>query len=85
MTRFVEAMLAMKEEIGPELTRQMGRPIRYAAGELNGFAERARHMISIAPQALADIVPSSARASRGSSGARPQASSSRLRRGTTPI
>ncbi len=43
VTRFVEAMLAMKEEIGPELTRQMGRPIRYAAGELNGFAERARH------------------------------------------
>ena len=57
VTRFVEAMLAMKEEIGPELTRQMGRPIRYAAGELNGFAERARHMIAIAPQALADIVP----------------------------
>ena len=55
--RFVDSMLAMKDEIGPELTRQMGRPIRYAAGELNGFAERARHMIAIAPQALADIVP----------------------------
>jgi acyl-CoA reductase-like NAD-dependent aldehyde dehydrogenase len=57
VTRFVDVMLAMKDEIGPELTRQMGRPIRYAAGELNGFAERARHMIAIAPQALADIVP----------------------------
>lgn len=59
LSRFVDAMLAMKDEIAPELTRQMGRPIRYAAGELNGFAERARHMIAIAPQALADIVPSS--------------------------
>lgn len=57
LSRFIEAMLAMKEEIGPELTRQMGRPIRYAAGELNGFAERARHMIAIAETALAPVVP----------------------------
>jgi acyl-CoA reductase-like NAD-dependent aldehyde dehydrogenase len=55
--RFVDAMLAMKDEIGPEITRQMGRPIRYAAGELRGFEERARHMIAIAPHALADVVP----------------------------
>jgi acyl-CoA reductase-like NAD-dependent aldehyde dehydrogenase len=57
LSRAVDAMLAMKDEIGPELTRQMGRPIRYAAGELNGFAERARHMIAIADQALAPITP----------------------------
>lgn len=57
LNRAVDAMLAMKDEIGPELTRQMGRPIRYAAGELGGFAERARHMIAIAPQALADLLP----------------------------
>lgn len=57
LTRFVEAMLAMKDEIGPEITRMMGRPIRYAAGELNGFAERARHMISIAEEALAPVRP----------------------------
>jgi acyl-CoA reductase-like NAD-dependent aldehyde dehydrogenase len=57
LTRFVEAMLAMKDEIGPEITRQMGRPIRYAAGELNGFAERARHMIAIAEGALAPVKP----------------------------
>jgi hypothetical protein len=29
----------------------------YAAGELNGFAERARHMIAIAEKALAPVVP----------------------------
>lgn len=57
LTRFVDAMLAMKDEIGPEITRQMGRPIRYAAGELNGFAERARHMISIAEVALSPVKP----------------------------
>ena len=41
-------MLAMKDEIIPELAWQMGRPVRYGAGELRGFEERARHMISIA-------------------------------------
>lgn len=57
LTRAVDAMLAMGGEIGPELTRQMGRPIRYAAGELRGFEERARHMIAIAEAALAPVVP----------------------------
>ena len=53
----VDAMLAMKDEIVPELARSMGRPVRYGAGELRGFEERARHMISIADEALADVVP----------------------------
>lgn len=56
-TRMVDAMLAMRDEIVPELAWQMGRPIRYGAGELRGFEERARHMIAIAPQALAPIEP----------------------------
>ena len=53
----VEAMLAMQDEIVPELAWQMGRPIRYGAGELRGFAERARYMIGIAESALAPIDP----------------------------
>ena len=53
----VEAMLAMQDQIVPELAWQMGRPERYGAGELRGFAERARHMIGIAAEALADVVP----------------------------
>jgi acyl-CoA reductase-like NAD-dependent aldehyde dehydrogenase len=57
LSKAVDAMLAMKDEIAPELTRQMGRPIRYAAGELKGFEERARHMIGIAEVALAPVVP----------------------------
>lgn len=53
----VDAMLAMQAEIVPELAWQMGRPVRYGAGELRGFAERARHMIAIAAEALAPIEP----------------------------
>lgn len=53
----VEAMLAMADEIPSELAWQMGRPVRYGAGELRGFEERARYMISIAARALADVVP----------------------------
>jgi len=53
----VDTMLAMRDEIAPELSWQMGRPIRYSAGELKGFEERARHMIAIAEEALAPVVP----------------------------
>ncbi|HVY00844.1 MAG TPA: aldehyde dehydrogenase family protein [Pseudorhodoplanes sp.] len=53
----VDAMLAMRAEIAPEITLQMGRPVKFAGGELNGFEERARSMIAIANQALADVVP----------------------------
>jgi acyl-CoA reductase-like NAD-dependent aldehyde dehydrogenase len=56
-TAVVEAMLAMQADIVEELAWQMGRPVRYGAGELRGFAERARHMIAIAPQALATVEP----------------------------
>jgi acyl-CoA reductase-like NAD-dependent aldehyde dehydrogenase len=53
----VDAMLAMRVEIAPELSWQMGRPIKYAGGELGGFEERARAMIALAESALAPVVP----------------------------
>ena len=53
----VDAMLAMRAEIAPELSWQMGRPIKYAGGELGGFEERARYMIGIAEEALSPLVP----------------------------
>lgn len=54
--RMVQYMLGHAGEIAEELTRQMGRPIRYTPMELKrGFQERARHMSAIAPAALADI------------------------------
>lgn len=55
--RAVDAMLAMQDQIVPELAWQMGRPVRFGAGELRGFEERARHMVGIAARALADVVP----------------------------
>ena len=45
-------------QIVPELAWQMGRPVRYGAGELRGFEERARYMISIAEDSLCGIDPS---------------------------
>ncbi|MDX1981120.1 MAG: aldehyde dehydrogenase family protein [Bryobacteraceae bacterium] len=54
--RFVEWMEAKADAIGEQLTWQMGRPIRYSPFEIRrGFAERARYMIGVAPQALADV------------------------------
>jgi acyl-CoA reductase-like NAD-dependent aldehyde dehydrogenase len=55
VTRFIEAFVAKKTAIAEEITRQMGRPIGQSPGEVRGFEERARYMVSIAAQALADI------------------------------
>lgn len=55
VTRFVEAFVARKQQIAEEISWQMGRPIGQSPGEVRGFEERARHMVAIAPQALADL------------------------------
>ncbi len=57
LSAMVDAMLGMRAEIAPEIAWQMGRPIKYAGGELGGFEERARGMIALAESALAPIVP----------------------------
>lgn len=53
----IKHLLSKTDEISLELTKQMGRPISQTAGELKGMAERANHMIDIAPTALSDISP----------------------------
>lgn len=45
----------MTDDIAVELAWQMGRPVRYGAGELRGLTERANHMISIAETSLATV------------------------------
>ena len=55
LSAFVDAFVAEGDDIATELTWQMGRPIRYTPGEVRGFEERARTMIALAPQALADM------------------------------
>jgi len=54
-TRLVEAFVAQTATIAEELTWQIGRPIAHSPFEMRGFAERARHMIALAPEALADL------------------------------
>ena len=52
----VDRMEAMAGDIAPELSWQMGRPVRYTPNEiLRGFQERARHMAAIAEENLGDI------------------------------
>ena len=51
----VEVLLEMKADIAKELCWQMGRPVRYCEGEVDGFAERARYMVRIAERKLAAI------------------------------
>jgi acyl-CoA reductase-like NAD-dependent aldehyde dehydrogenase len=55
LSRAVDAFVARKAEIAAEITTQMGRPIRYTPSEVGGFEERARYMIGIAGEALADL------------------------------
>ena len=55
LKNFVDDFLSRYDVIGEELSKQIGRPISQAAGELNGFKERADYMLSIAEKKLADI------------------------------
>ena len=56
--RMVQWMLDRADEIGTELTWQMGRPVAHTPNEIRrGFQERARHMCAIASTALADVHP----------------------------
>jgi len=52
--RFVAAFEAMAEEAALDITRQMGKPIAQARGEVQGMLGRARHMIAIAGDVLKD-------------------------------
>ncbi|QOR39925.1 aldehyde dehydrogenase family protein [Billgrantia diversa] len=54
-SRMVDAFVARRDELARELTWQMGRPIAVASGEIGGFEDRARTMISLAEDALAPI------------------------------
>lgn len=53
---FMDAMLALNQEIVPELALQMGRPVRYG-GEFKGFEERVRYMARIAEDSLKPVLP----------------------------
>lgn len=51
-----EKLEARTEEIARDITRQMGKPLGQARGEVSGMAGRLRHMAAIAESSLADVV-----------------------------
>lgn len=57
VSKAVDAFVARKEQLAQEISWQMGRPVSQSPGEIRGFEERARYMISIADQALSDVDP----------------------------
>jgi len=57
LSRAIDVFCSKAAEIAPEITWQMGRPIRHAPGEIRGFEERARYMLGVAAAALAPVEP----------------------------
>ncbi len=55
LSKAVDAFVARREAIAEEITWQIGRPIAQSPGEVRGFEERARYMLAVAPEQLADI------------------------------
>jgi acyl-CoA reductase-like NAD-dependent aldehyde dehydrogenase len=53
--RFADGLAAAAEQLAPELSWQMGRPIRFAPREVTTAADRARRMIDLAEMALAEV------------------------------
>ncbi|KAG0232667.1 hypothetical protein BGW41_001757 [Actinomortierella wolfii] len=53
--RFLECFGSRKDELAKEITYQMGRPIRYTPGEINGTLSRGQYMVDVAEEALKDV------------------------------
>lgn len=56
MQVFLDALLALNQQIIPELAQQMGRPVR-SGGEMRGVEERVKWCVETAEASLADVVP----------------------------
>lgn len=56
MLAFLDALLAMNDDVTVELAWQMGRPVRYG-GEKGALEERIRAMAALAEEALRSYVP----------------------------
>ncbi|KAJ5332250.1 uncharacterized protein N7506_006033 [Penicillium brevicompactum] len=53
--RFLDIVEKNRDELASELTLQMGRPIRYCAGEINTMRLRAEYLMDIADESLSDL------------------------------
>ncbi|MEH6626732.1 MAG: aldehyde dehydrogenase family protein [Motiliproteus sp.] len=54
-SKALDLLVAKSEQIAEELCWMMGRPIKYASGEVLGLEQRGRYMIKVAEAALAPI------------------------------
>lgn len=54
--RFMEEFERTREQTAMDITGQMGKPLAYARGEVDGMYERTRGMMKLAESALADDV-----------------------------
>jgi acyl-CoA reductase-like NAD-dependent aldehyde dehydrogenase len=57
IAKAVKVLSDLKQDLGLEITNQMGRPIAFSPGEIGGVQERADYMLAVAPEALAPVVP----------------------------
>ncbi len=55
LRKAVQGIVGRRAEIAESITRQMGRPLRYTPGEVQGFEERALYMLDAAAQALSPL------------------------------
>jgi acyl-CoA reductase-like NAD-dependent aldehyde dehydrogenase len=57
LSKAVDVFSADGAAIAREITWQIGRPILQSPNEIRGFAERARYMLQIVPDALSPVMP----------------------------
>ncbi|KAL2918133.1 hypothetical protein HK105_202060 [Polyrhizophydium stewartii] len=55
VAKFVDNFVAAKDAVAEELAWLIGRPYKQNYNEVRGFEERARHLLSIADESLADV------------------------------
>lgn len=55
VTRALDIISSRIDVLAKEVTTQMGRPIRYCAGEIKTARLRAEHMMDIAEESLSDL------------------------------
>lgn len=55
VTKALDLLAGMRDQLSQELTTQMGRPIKFSGVEIDTMRKRADYLMGIAPEALADL------------------------------
>ena len=54
LEKFPDSFAALGDEVAETIVWQVGRPVRFATGEVGGVRERCEHMLAVAEESLAD-------------------------------